>query len=200
MGAAMVKGVSTMPGEQEQRSRSTSESNRVESIFESAFLTYYDRIVGILFRLLGDRARAEELANEAFLKLYRQSWLADSDGPVGGWLYRTSTNLGIDALRALARRQRYEEAAGRANTEAAHPIDPLQEVLREEQCRRVRSVLSALKSAHAQILILRATGLSYKELAESLGVKLGSVGTMLARAEAEFRERFLGDFGEEKRT
>jgi DNA-directed RNA polymerase specialized sigma24 family protein len=54
----------------------------------------------------------------------------------------------------------------------------------------VRAVLARLKPAHAQILILRASGLSYKELADSLGVKLGTVGTMLVRAETAFQKRF----------
>src|SRR5690242_17927222 len=100
-----------MAGPSQAGSDGARETNRHESVFEAVFLKYYDRVVGLLFRLLGDRARAEELAGDVFLKLYRQSWLRTSDGNLGSWLYRTSTNLGIDALRALARRQHYEDAA-----------------------------------------------------------------------------------------
>jgi len=64
--------------------------------------------------MLGDHARAEDLANEVFLKLYRRPLSQDSGGNVPGWLYRTATNLGIDALRSLARRNRYEQEAARA--------------------------------------------------------------------------------------
>ncbi len=199
MGEATVEGLPPMTTVQQAGGRAR-ESNRLDSLFEAAFLKYYDRILGILLRLLGDRGRAEELANDVFLKLYRQPWLNRSDGNVGGWLYRTSTNLGIDALRAMARRRHYEGAAGRASLLTAAPTDPLQDVLREEQRLRVRAVLATLKSSRAQILILRASGLSYNELAEALGVKRGSVGTMLIRAEAEFQKRFLELPGKEKKS
>jgi DNA-directed RNA polymerase specialized sigma24 family protein len=52
-------------------------------------------------------------------------------------------------------------------------------------------VLSLLKPAQAQLLILRSAGLSYKELADALEVKATSVGTMLNRAEEEFRDRYI---------
>jgi len=129
------------------------------------------------------------VANDAFWRLYRQPAL-QIDGNVGGWLYRTATNLGIDALRASGRRTQYEGAAGR-RMEASTATDPLDATLREEKCQRVRAVLGSIKPAQAQLLILRTSGLSYKELAEALDVKPSGIGTMLNRAEEEFRNRYL---------
>lgn len=174
------------------------ESKWAETAFEELFLNYYSRIVAVLSRLVGDRTQAEELAIEVFWKAYGQPVLGKLDGDPSGWLYRTATNLGIDALRAAARRKQYEHAAGQAVLESGAPADPFDEVLRSEKCRRVRAVLASLKPAQAQILILRSSGLSYVELAESLGVKRGSVGTMLARAEAEFQKRYLQMHGTEE--
>jgi DNA-directed RNA polymerase specialized sigma24 family protein len=68
---------------------------------------------------------------------------------------------------------------------------PLDDLLREEKCRRVRSILASIKPAQAQLLILRNSGLSYKELADVLDVKMSGIGTMLIRAEEEFRNRYL---------
>src|SRR5437588_10945615 len=85
-------------------------SKWADSDFEAAFLQHYSRVVSVLCRILGDRSRAEELANDVFWRLYRM--LPQSDGNIAGWLYRTATNLGIDALRASARRIKYEHAAG----------------------------------------------------------------------------------------
>ena len=82
------------------REQETEGSSRVDAAFEELYLGNYSRTVGVLFRLLGDRTRAEELANDVFLKLYRQGLLSNPDGNVAGWLYLTATNLGIDALRA----------------------------------------------------------------------------------------------------
>ena len=160
-----------------------------EAEFRAVFLQHYARIVAILMRLFGDRSRAEEVANDAFWRLYRQPALR-VDGNLGGWLYRTATNLGIDALRASGRRRQYEEAAG-GSTDEGKSNSPLEDLLREEKCHRVRAVLAAIKPAQAQLLILRSSGLSYKELADALNLKMSSVGTMLNRAEEEFRNRYL---------
>src|SRR6202140_4166847 len=88
-----------------------SEGSRVGE-FETLFVKHYPGIVGILRRIVGDHGRAEDLASEVFLKLYLRRLSQDSDTNVAGWLYRTATNLGIDALRATARRGRFGKPAG----------------------------------------------------------------------------------------
>src|SRR5262249_49669858 len=152
----------------------------------------------VLFRISGDRARAEELANEVLWKAYRQSSSPSPNGNLDGWVYRTATNLGIEDLRAKARRQRYEGAAARDADPAGASTTPLDDVLRAEKRVRVRVVLASLKRWQAQILILRSSGLSYKELADALNFKEGSVGTMLARAEAQFQKRYVQLHGNEE--
>ena len=165
--------------------------------FDELFLSHYALIVRLLARMLGDYARAEDLANEAFLKLYRRPALHNSHGNLGGWLYRTAMNLGIDALRAAARRDRYETAAARTQTHH-RTDDGLHQLLRAEKQYRVRRALAALKPVHAQALFLRVCGYSYKELADSLAVEVGSVGTLLLRAEAEFQKHYVKLYGREE--
>ena len=169
--------------------RESSSEHWEENEFRGVFFQHYARIVSILVRLLGDLSHSEEVANDAFWRLYRQPAL-QTDGNVGGWLYRTATNLGIDALRVSGRRHQYEEAAGKAGGER-EISGPLDDLLREEKCRQVRAVLASIKPTQAQLLILRSSGLSYKELAEALDVKMSAIGTMLSRAEEEFRNRYL---------
>ncbi|HTV55822.1 MAG TPA: sigma-70 family RNA polymerase sigma factor [Terriglobia bacterium] len=170
---------------------SSTDSPWPEEAFRNAFVEHYDRVAGILYRLVGDRARAEELTNDVFWRLYQQQIILEPEGNLGGWLYRTATHLGIDALRAAARRKQYEQAAARFLAESARQSDPLKEILQEEMRQRVRAVLASLRPVHAKLLILRASGFSYKELAEVLKVKAGSVGAMLIRAEAAFRNCYL---------
>lgn len=179
------------------RERNMSANPSAAERFDELFLSHYALIVRLLARMLGDHARAEDIAHEAFLKLYRRPSLHASQGNVGGWLYRTATNLGIDALRAAARRSRYETAA-RAEIQGQPQESGLQRVLRAEKQRRVRHVLAALKPAHAKALFLRAFGYSYKELAGSLTIDPGSVGTLLIRAEAEFEKRYVELYGREE--
>ncbi len=172
--------------------RITMPANREpESEFETIFLEHYGRVLGILRRLTGSATQAEELANDVFWRLSRQPapWLLTNN--VGGWLYRTATHAGIDALRASAHRTRYEQVAGQEADHDQSHAGPLTEVLRAEDRRQVQSVLSQMKPAQAQLLIMRAGDASYKEVAEALNVAISSVGTLLNRAEAEFRKRYL---------
>ena len=180
------------------RTRENSSKRWPDSEFKRVFLEHYGGVVGVLLRLLGDRMRAEEVANDAFWRLYQQSPMTGSADNVGGWLYRTATNLGIDALRASARRVHYEQTSGGQSQNAATQPGPLDAVLVEEKRARVRAVLASIRPAQAQLLILRASGLSYKELAEALDIKPSGIGTMLNRAEAEFRECYLQMHGTEE--
>jgi len=106
--------------------RESSSEHWDETEFRAVFLQHYARIVAILVRLLGDLSHSEEVANDAF-GACTVSPLCKSIGNVGGWLYRTATNLGIDALRAFGRRRRYEDAAGGTKGESgtAGPLDDL---------------------------------------------------------------------------
>jgi len=167
-----------------------------ESRFERLYLEHYGRVVGVLFRLTSSRSEAEELSNEVFWKLYRQRLLPNPDGNVGGWLYRTATNLGIDALRKNARRREHESEAARIALQSRGASSPLDGVLREERRRRVRHVLARLRPVQAKALILRASGFSYHDVAETLGVKRVSVGTLILRAEQAFRKHFRAVAGE----
>ncbi len=164
--------------------------------FDEVFLGNYGRIVGILRRMVGDCGRAEELASEVFLKLYRQKLVVSGGGNVSGWLYRTATNLGIDALRAANRRSRLEQAAAKEERGTRLTEDVFQQVARAETQERVRGVLADLKPAQAQILLLRAAGHSYKEVAAALEIEASSVGTTLVRAESAFAERYRELYGD----
>jgi RNA polymerase sigma-70 factor (ECF subfamily) len=166
--------------------------------FEALFVEYYPRIVGLLRRIVGDHGRAEDLASEVFLKLYRRPLGQVSDSNVGGWLYRTAMNLGIDALRATARRNSFEHAAARDTNHNKIAESGFDQVVRSERAQRVRAVLAEMKPVQAQLLLLRASGHSYKELSAALDVEPGSVGTLLVRAEAAFGQHYRKLFGLEE--
>jgi RNA polymerase sigma factor (sigma-70 family) len=174
-----------------------SEGSRVGE-FETLFVKHYPRIVGILRRMVGDHGRAEDLASEVFLKLYRRPLAQEPDANVGGWLYRTATNLGIDALRATARRSRFEQAAVQDAEQNKPAENGFERVARFEREHRVRTVLAEIKPVQAELLLMRASGNSYKELAAVLEIEAGSVGTLLVRAEVAFEQRYRELFGSEE--
>ncbi len=149
--------------------------------FEGLFLRHYAMVYAVLFRLVGTRAEAEDLAQEVFLKLYRNPLRRDEN--VAGWLYRVAVNAGYNALRAAHRRQYREQIAG---VDSYQPPRPEDEAQRHEIAARVRAVLLNIPERDARLLLLSDAGFDYRELAEIIQVAPGSVGTLLARARRAF--------------
>ena len=164
--------------------------------FEAIFLEHWPKVYGLLLRLVGDHAEAEDLALDAFLKLYQREGShpanakGEDDFNVGGWLHRVATNLGLNAIRGWRRRQRYELESGKADLAENDPSSPAEIYAAGEERQRVRLILSQMEPRQAQLLVLRHSGLSYQEIAAALEVSVTSIGTLLGRAEAEFARRY----------
>ncbi len=165
-----------------------------EDEFDALFLAHYDRVYGLLYRLVGTRSEAEDLAQEVFLKLYqtppRRSRFHGSDGPdnnVSAWLYRVATNAAYNAIRGRTRRWRRDWLWLPEATEAD---DPAYQAEQRDEVQAVRRALLRLKPEQAQLLLLRQMGLSYAELAQACDVQPASVGKLLARAAEAFRRAY----------
>ena len=160
--------------------------------FESLFQGHWTRVYGVVFRIVGDHAEAEDLALETFWKLHRKLNGTAKVEPLvtSGWLYRVATNLGLNALRARKRREQYELEAGKISLEASTTGNPAAEFERDEGRRRVRMVLAKMKPRAAKILVLRHSGLTYEEIAAAVKVSPKSVGKLLSRAEKDFEVRY----------
>ena len=174
--------------------RSAAQS-RDEATFDALFLTHYQPIFRLLYRIAGTREEAEDLAQETFLRLHRspELWKKLQPEPrehnVRAWLYRVATNLAYNMLRSQQRRTRREDVLlGQALSAGRSEPDPATAVEREDERAAVRRTLAALPERQAQLLLMRHAGLSYRELAEALGIAPGSVGTSLAHAEAAFEK------------
>ena len=162
-----------------------------EAEFETIFRDHFSRMVGVIRRVLRSDVEAEEICAEAFLKLYRMGPCGVAEGTAGAWLYRVATRSAIDRLRRHKRRG-FEEPLDAGRNDIADDLesDPLFRLVREERIGEVRFALARLKAEKAQVLLLRHSGLSYQEIAAAMRIKPASVGTMLARAEAEFSKLY----------
>ncbi len=168
-----------------------------EAAFDTLFYRHYDRVYGLLFRLVGNRSEAEDVTQETFLKLHdhlrKLHKRADGgDHNVGAWLYRVATNLGYNAIRG--RRRRWERDVLLTPDPSGAP-GAEQEIERRETETAVRAALAQLPQRDGQLLLLRQMGLSYAELAAICGVAPGSVGTLLRRAGEAFREAYESKTG-----
>jgi RNA polymerase sigma-70 factor (ECF subfamily) len=159
---------------------------------ETIFTAHYARISRVLARVVRDRARAEELAVDVFLRWSRHPG-ARGDG-AAGWLYRTAVRMGLDELRREARRSRYERLIGGLGRS---PATPEEVRAASEDQRRVRVVLAALRARDAELLVLRGQGLRYEDLAAAFGLNPASIGTLIARAQRAFRKEFVRRYGDQ---
>jgi|SRR5579871_536938 len=161
--------------------------------FDAFFQAHYERIARAIARIVGDRARAEELAGEAFWKLWRNP---QAHGPnAGGWVYRTAVRLGLNDLRAHRRRSRYETVPAGIQS-SSPPETPEESHAAREEREQVRFVLASLDGRQAELLLLRSSGLSYDEVASALDLNPASVGTLISRAQQAFRKEYLKQYGE----
>ena len=157
--------------------------------FEAFFHTHYERLARVIARVVGDHGRAEDLAAEAFWKLWRTPQAHGESA--GGWVYRTAVRMGLNELRTGRRRIRYEALAGGL----PHSLTPEEVHAAAEEREQVRRILSILRERQAELLVLRSSGLSYDELASALGLNPASVGTLIARAQQAFRKEYVKLYG-----
>jgi RNA polymerase sigma-70 factor (ECF subfamily) len=160
--------------------------------FEEFFHAHYERIARAVARVVGDPARAEDLAAEAFWKLW-QTPQAQGE-KAGGWLYRTALRMALNELRGNARRSRYERESDFTNG----LLTPEEARAAAEEREHVRLVLAALDERQAELLLLRSSGLSYEEVASAADVNPASVGTLISRAQQAFRKEYLKQYGLER--
>jgi RNA polymerase sigma factor (sigma-70 family) len=155
--------------------------------FATIFRMYYSRVFAEAYRLLGSAPEAEDVTQEAFLRLYLRPLPEGREHNLLGWLLRVASNLGYNILRSQRRRQTRE---GQAEPDRPPMPDAASAATAADLTGRVRQVLTGMPERQVQLLLLRNAGLSYAELGQTLGIAAGSVGTLLARAEQVFRRRY----------
>ena len=156
------------------------------------FQPHYARTARVIARVIRDPGRAEELAVDVLWKFWRTP-RAHTDQPPAG---STAPAVRV-ALNELRRKSRAERHESLADTTPGAPTPEDVRAAREQQ-EQVRAVLAALRRPRqAELVVLRAGGLSYEELAAALELNSSSVGTLLARAQQAFRKEFIQRYGEQ---
>jgi len=164
--------------------RAMATSRPDDEVFEALFTAEYARVAGIANRVLADPHEAEDVAQEVFIDFHRLHSAGAQYAPA--WLHRAAAHAALNRLRGAKRRQRRELA--QATEEGDRSADPQHLLEVNEDRRQVRQALARLAPRPAAVLVLRASGLSYAEVAQALGVGIGQVGTLLRRAEAALRK------------
>ena len=153
--------------------------------FVELFEAHFTRIHRYLNRLSGDPALAADVAQDAFVRLYRRGSLPDAPE---AWLISVAMNLVRNAKSTRSRRLRLLSPARAENVLSDPPPAPDEAVEAEDSRRRVRLALDRMPERERRMLLLRAEGYSYRDIAGALRLNEASVGVFLARARQAFRQ------------
>ena len=162
--------------------------------FEALFARYTPRVLTFLTRLVRDRARAEELTQDVFVRIYNAADRYEPKARFSTWIFGIAHNLGLNELARAHRR--YER--GDTPLEELVSSDPSpgadEKLEAAELHGRLERALAKLPDRQRAALLLRSEqGLAYEEIAEALDASVSSVKSLIHRA----RESLIAELGEE---
>lgn len=161
--------------------------------FEEAFMLHHRTVFRAARSVVHDAGIAEDVVQEAFIRLYKNLDSLPSDEMLRPWLIRVAINLAKNTVRgqfrANTRDENYVKATGETHTASVE--DEYEENAGVSEIFRA---MNKIKEPLRSCLLLKQQGLSYKEIASSLDLNESSIGTFVARARAEFA-KFYGHAG-----
>lgn len=147
------------------------------------FREHHASLVRVLYRRTGDHDRAEDIAQETFARA-----VAAPPRNPRPWLFAVALNLvredGRKAVRQGRRLELYRAESAQSTPAPDHALE------RSESVRAVQDALATLGDRDREALLLKAEGFNYDEIAETLGLAKGAVGTTLSRARRKLVEAY----------
>lgn len=166
-----------------------------EAAFCDLVAEHQGMVVQLAINLLGDRDEALDLSQEVFLRVFRTITRFRGQSSLRTWIYRIAVNQARNRHRFWRRRHRAEQVSLDAHVEAHGELlsggetGPDRVLAQKELARRLQHALDALPFDQRSAIILREVdGLSYEEIAYSLGIAVGTVKSRLTRARRTLRQ------------
>jgi RNA polymerase sigma-70 factor, ECF subfamily len=153
---------------------------------ERLYTTHYAAVVRFLYRKIWDADRAEDLAQEVFIRA-----MAHRPEKPRAWIFAVAANLARDEARAAIRRKKHLTLLKDDPVPLSTPdLSADDSVERDERWAQVSGALATLTERDRDVLLLWDGGLSYPEIAAQTGLAVGAVGTTLARARKRLIEAY----------
>jgi RNA polymerase sigma-70 factor (ECF subfamily) len=154
---------------------------------------YQDRVFGLVRHYTRNAVEVEDIVQDSFIKAYHKLETFQNQGSFSTWLYRIAINTTLDFLKRVGRSpvQAVDdpEDVGRRAPVERHVHSPSARLEREEIARITRRVLEELPEIFRTVLVLREfEDRSYQEMADCLGISIGTVESRLFRARARFKD------------
>jgi len=174
--------------------------------FDQMVSRYWDRIYAMVNQLLRNQQDAEEVTQDTFIRAHRGLTNFRGDSAFSTWLYQIATNLARNRYWYWWRRKRdksisFEQPVSHENDTTLAEIIPSEQetpedaTVTQEFVGRIAECMEMLNEKHREILILRnVQNLSYEEIADILGISVGTVKSRIARARESLREKLGEEF------
>jgi RNA polymerase sigma-70 factor (ECF subfamily) len=157
--------------------------------FEELVMTYQHRVFGVALRMLGSRAEAEDVAQEAFVRAYRALGAFRGDAKLSTWLYAITSRLCLNRLASGERRMARQGEGALLRLSDAGPRPDAALERRELETALGRAIAELPEDRRIVVVLRDIEGLSYEEIAQVLELELGTVRSRLHRARAELKEK-----------
>lgn len=180
--------------------------NGDQSAFDEMVARYWDRIYSMVNQLLRNTQDAEEVTQDAFIRAHRGLSNFRGDSAFSTWLYQIATNLARNRYWYWWRRKRdksvsFDQPIGPDNATTLADIIPAEVetpndiTVTQEFVDKIAEGMDKLTPKHREILTLRnIRNLSYEEIAQILGLSVGTVKSRIARARESLRAKLGDDF------
>jgi RNA polymerase sigma-70 factor (ECF subfamily) len=173
-----------------------------DAAYDELVRTYSTSMFHVAYRMLGDAAEASDAVQEIFLKVFRNIGGFKGEAALKTWVFKIAFSEILNRLRWWKRRHRFatmslddapkNNGASIAQSVASPGPTPEEILQSKEQETEIQQALRRLSKDHRSIIVLRdIEGLSYNEIADVLGVSIGTVKSRLARARADLKQSLM---------
>jgi RNA polymerase sigma-70 factor (ECF subfamily) len=167
-----------------------------EDAFEILVTRHQTSVLNLVYRFIGDRTQAKDLAQEVFLRVWQAAKSYKPEAKFTTWIYRITANLCFNELKSARRKKWLQLLRSGGNREVQTEEDfpdsspsPEDLLLAKERSRQISDALQSLPANQRMALILkRYDDLSYEEIAQVLGCSVSAVESLLVRAKRTLQE------------